>query len=493
MDQHIKLHDYQVVAKDFLINHPKAGLFLDVGFGKTLTTLVALQELGMTGRLQGHILIVAPKAIARSTWLDEMEKWNIRANTVSLIVNAKGKQLTRKKRIALYETIESTPPSFYFINQELLKDLIDWHQNSKRRWPFPTVVVDELQGFKSYSSARFKALRSVFYDIERFVGLTGTPTPQGLMDLWAEICLMDDGYRLGNTVTEYRNTFFNPGLVINNNVVQWIPKYGAEPYIYNLIRDLVISVKNPNLKLPPVTYNNFTVYMSDEEEEIYKQFVKDKVLSIAVKTETADDDADTDANNGEEAVEEKEVNAANAAVLTAKLSQLASGTIYTEKGSKNYAVFHQHKLEALEYIINNTTSPVLVAYHFQSDKDQIVKYLTEKGILCKVLDGSPEMQKEWNEGKIPVMLLQPASAGHGINIQFGGHTLVWYTVSWSLENYIQTNGRLVRQGQKDPVVIHHLMTAKTIDSRILKTIERKDASEQALLEAVAATIEEATN
>lgn len=466
----IPLYNYQKVAKDFLLQHPKAGLFLDVGFGKTAVTLVTLMELAAKGLLSGHILVIAPKTIARSTWIDEMKKWGINANTVSLIVNENGKQLTKKKREELYENIASHPPAFYFVNREMITNLVDWHKQHKRPWPFPTVVVDELQSFKSYASQRFKALKSVENQISRFIGLTGTPVPNGLMDLWPQICLMDGGLRLGKNITEYRTTYFDPGLAINGNVVSWNVKPGAEQAIYQRISDVVISIKNPDLKLPSVTYNDIICHMDDNEMAMYKALMKDRVLDIA----------STDGDN-------ISVEAVNAAVLSSKLTQMASGTLYIDD-ALNYTVIHQHKLEHLQYIIDNTTSPVLVAYHFKSDKDQIMSYLTEKGYDVRPFDGSPEMIHDWNKGNIPVMLLQPASDGRGINIQEGGHTLVWYTIPWSLENYIQTCGRLNRQGQKYPVVIHHLITKGTIDNHILSAIRKKDMSEQALLDAVSATV-----
>ncbi len=475
------LHDYQAQAKDFLITHPKAGLFLDVGFGKTLTTLAALQELGMRGMISGHILIIAPKAIARSTWIDEMAKWGIRANTVSLIVNDKGKQLSRAKRIERYEGIATHNPAFYFINRDLIADLVKWHADNKKPWPFPTIVVDELQAFKSSQSSRFKALKAVANVTKRFIGLTGTPTPNGLEDLWAEIYLMDQGQRLGPNITYYRNMYFNPGLIVNNRPVSWRPKIDAEDIIYNLVSDIVISVRNPNIKLPEVTYNDIVCHMSDEEMKLYKELAKEKVLDLMME------------DGGEASVE-----AQNAAILSAKLSQMASGALYLEKGKSDYVKIHERKLEMLNYIIdNNNNSPVLVAYHFQSDLAEITRYLKEiyaatkdPRYICEVFDGSPEMIHKWNQGQIPVMLLQPASAGHGINIQDGGHTLVWYTLPWSLEHYIQTCGRLNRQGQKHPVVIHHLIMDGTIDRKIMKVLNDKDASEKALLDAVAITVKE---
>lgn len=476
--QPIKLHDYQETAKTFLMQHPKAGLFLDVGFGKTLTTLSALMELARCGQLHGHILVIAPKAIARSTWIDEMDKWGINASFVSLIVNEKGKQLSRKKREQLYQEIPTHSPAFYFINRELVTDLVSWHLDKRgyhltRPWPFQTVIIDELQSFKSHSSKRFLYLRKIMPYVERFIGLTGTPVPNGMMDLWSEIFLMDQGQRLGPTITAYRETFFDKGLVIDGNVVSWNIKPGAEDEIYRRIKDIVISVKNPSIKLPPVTYNNVTCYMDDDEVVLYKKMMKDSVLEMTDKYGN-----------------ELEIVAKNAAVLTAKLSQMASGTLYTDT-EHNYTIIHRKKLEQLEYIIENTGSPVLIAYHFKSDESEIAHYLSSKKIETKKFDGSPEMIHNWNAGMIPVMILQPAAAGHGINIQDGGHTLVWYTVPFSLEEYIQTNGRLNRQGQKYPVMIHHLLTAGTIDQHILNCVNKKDMSERALMDAVAWTAQNA--
>lgn len=478
------LHDYQEQAKNFLMTHPKAGLFLDVGFGKTLATLAALFEMGMRGMISGHILVIAPKAIARSTWIDEMEKWDIRANTVSLIVNEKGKQLSKKKRLERYIEIETHAPAFYFINKELVTDLVKWHADNKKPWPFPTVVVDELQAFKSYKSTRFKALKAVSPAIQRFIGLTGTPTPNGIEDLWSEIYLMDQGARLGKNITTYRERYFVPGLVMNNITVDWRPRDGAEEAIYAMVNDIVVSVRNPNISLPKVAYNDMICHMSDDEMAKYKELAKENVLDVM--TEQGD---------------EASIEAANAAILSAKLSQMASGALYLEKGKTDYVTIHKRKLEMLEYIIeNNNNSPVLVAYHFQSDLAEIIKYLKEIHTATKdnryrmeVFDGSPDMIHKWNRGEIPVMLLQPASAGHGINIQDGGHTLVWYTLPWSLEHYIQTCGRLNRQGQKHMVTIHHLITDKTIDRKIMNALKRKDASEKALLDAVAMTIKELTS
>lgn len=454
---------HQQQAKDFVLNHPYCGLFLDVGTGKTLTTLSALYDMN----LPYHVLIIAPKNIARSTWIDEIKKWGFPLRTKSLIVNEKGKDLSRKKRLELYQQTLNDPPTVYFINRELITDLCKNlpEQNKEPIWPFGVVIIDELQGFKSYKSERFKALKKVMPQTCRFIGLTGTPTPNGLMDLWSEIYLMDGGLRLGHNITAYREMFFNPGLCVNGYPVQWTPKPGAEDEIHRRVSDLVISVKNTVLNLPEITYNDIHVYMTDAEYEVYKTFMKTQVLEL---------DEDTT------------IVAANSAVLQNKLSQMASGAIYTDKDG-NYEIIHERKLEQCEYIIENTGGSVLIAYHFKSDKEMLLNYFPE----AKVLDGSPEMVHAWNNKEIPIMLLQPKSSGAGLNLQDGGYTLIWYTVPWSLESYLQTNARLHRQGQKNPVIIHHLLADKTVDDRILAAINKKDLNEQALLDAVRATIEDA--
>lgn len=476
MQTKIPLHDYQLTAKDFLLSHPRAGLFLDVGFGKTATTIAALYEMAAKKMISGHILIIAPKPIARATWIDEFAKWGIKAKIVSLIVDEKGRQLSRESRLERYNNIETHKPSIYLINRENICDLIEWHITNRKKWPFPTIVIDELQSFKGYNTKRFKAMKSVMPFVKRFIGLTGTPVPNGLMDLWSEIYFMDGGERLGKTISAYRDTYFNPGYMKNGYPVTWIPKFRAQDTIFKKISDLVISVKNPNIKLPSVTYNNVFCYMDDAEQAVYDEMLRKHFITV-------------ENDNGEEieisAIRDEEV---NPAIQAMKLSQLASGAIYTDEegDEKKYIVIHRHKLEQLQYIIDNTGDNILIAYHFKSDLELISEFLKKEGYKFKKFDGSPDMIHLWNEKKIPIMLIQPASAGHGINIQHGGHTLVWYTMPWSLEHYIQTNGRLNRQGQEHPVVIHHLITYDTIDERIVEAIKRKDLSERTLMNAVSA-------
>lgn len=457
-----QLHDYQNYAKQFIMTHNGSGLFLDMGLGKSLITLAALWDLNPNH----HVLIIAPKNVARNTWIDEMKKWGYQFRTKSFIVDENDKELSRKKRLQLYEEVPTAPPTVYFINRDLVTDLVKHMPiiNKQPVWYFPTVIVDELQSFKSYKSERFKALQRVRPCISRFVGLTGTPTPKDLQDLWAEIYLMDGGQRLGPNITAYRDRWFNPGRHMNGYPIEWIPKPNAEKEIYDLISDIVISMKN-TLPLPPVTYTTTYVYMSDDEKTLYKQFVKTQVLELE---------------------NDITVIAANAGILQMKLSQMASGAIYTDT-DHHYQIIHKRKLEQCEYIINNTGSPVLIAYHFQSDKEMLLDYFPN----AVNFDGSNAMKTAWNNREIPIMLIQPASSGHGLNIQDGGHTLIWYTIPSSLEEYLQCNKRLHRQGQKEPVIIHHLLTANTVDDKLLANINRKDMNQQALLDAVKATIDDA--
>lgn len=452
------MHDYQKYAMNFIITHPYCGLFLEMGMGKTYTTLMALSNLN----LKSHVLVIAPKNIARSTWIDEIEKWQIPFRTKSLIVKPNGKNFTKKERLAIYQQVLNDPPTVYFINRELIPDLV----SNLPVWPFPNVVIDESQSFKTYNSKRFKALKSIRPFVERMILLTGTPTPNGLMDLWSQIYLLDQGYRLGNFITRFREQYFYPTLYVQGHPVGWELKSGAETEIYRRISDIVISMKNTKLQLPELTMNNVYVHMNESEMKLYQRMKKDQVL-------TFDKVGD--------------VTAVNAAVLAAKLSQMASGALYTDE-KHDFKIIHKKKLEQVAYILRNLDSPAIIAYHFQSDLIMLENYLKDVGIDAYRFDGSPEMIHAWNNGTIPVMLLQPASAGHGLNLQQGGHTLIWYTMPWSLEEYLQCNARLYRQGQSEHTVIHHILCKGTIDERIHNILQKKDASQSALIEAVKAQI-----
>jgi SNF2 family DNA or RNA helicase len=441
--------DHTYLINDYIVTH------------NTMTTLTSLYDLNP----QGNVLVIAPLNIARSTWLDEIEKWHFPFNTVSFLVNENGKKLSKAKRLEAYKKAidddRNNKHAIYFINRELVPDIVE----NCVPWVFPNVVIDESQSFKTYNSKRFKALKSVRPKIERLIELTGTPTPNGLMDLWPQIYLLDEGQHLGKNITAYRNTFFSPGMYVQNHPVNWVPLPGAEQEIYRRIKPLVISMKNTSLKLPPLTINDVKVHMSPDEKKLYDTMKKENVLTIG----------------------SEDIMAANAAVLQGKLSQMASGALYTDD-DHHFKVIHEQKLEQCDYIIRNTDSPVIVAYHFKSDLVMLLDYLTKAGHDVRQFDGTPNMIHDWNAGKIPVLLIQPASAGHGLNLQQGGHTLIWYTIPWSLEEYQQTNARLYRQGQTEPVVIHHLLTAGTIDTNIIRAINKKDMSQAALMDAVRANL-----
>lgn len=566
------LKPYQKRAKKFIKDNPYCGIFLDPGLGKTLITLSALEELAEEGRLRGHILVIAPKNVARTTWINELKKWGFDFRCKSLIVNERGKQLTKKAREELLTEALTAPPTMYFINRDLVTNLVDFYvdRSIKPRgryrypqgWIFKNIVCDELQSFKSHSAKRFLALRLVRPHADRFIGLTGTPTPKGLEDLWSELYLMDLGKRLGTTMTSFRRDYFIPSKFMYNRPVEYMPRPNAEQQVYRLISDIVISMKNTNLKLPSITYTDVKIQMNDDEYKTYKDFVKNRVIGFnkiemllrkakSAKTPIMITYANPDdyttvtdffANNpnapeltiydGSPAMAKKwndgqiplmihkpdqdctslnvnmsqifntevdaAITAANGGVLAGRLAQMASGAIYlpsVDNKSKNraYQVIHKHKLEYLEYVVTNSDSPILVAYYYKSDLDMITKHFAASKDLpdAVVFDGSPEMTEKWNNKEIPLMLMQPASTGAGANIQTGGHILVWYTLTTSLENYIQTVARLHRQGQTQPVIVMHLLTDKTIDTKMLQRIHKKDTSEKSLLSAIEVTIDDA--
>lgn len=450
--------DSLFLINDYIVTH------------NTRITLDALYDLNPPG----NVLIIAPPVVARSTWTDEINKWKYPFRCKSLAVNERGKKLTKAKRLKIYDQIRdpNSLPTIYFMSRSLVADAVEYFtKNPPYQWPFPVVIIDESQSFKNYTSTRFKALQSVRPQIYRLIELTGTPEPKGLMDLWPQIYLLDQGARLGKNITIYRNTFFRATLIINNYPVDWEPLPGADDYIHNVIRDLVISMKNTYIQLPPITYNDITVHMDDDEMALYKQLVTDKVLQF-------DDD--------------NPVIAKNSGVLAARLSQMASGALYIDK-QQNFKVIHTKKLEITAHIVHNTGAPVLIAYHFESDKIMLMQHLKKEGIDVRVFDKTVDMIRQWNAGKIQVMLLQPASAGYGLNLQESCSCLVWYTLPWSLEEYLQTIARLHRQGQTRPTIVHRLIAENTIDERIDAALCEKNNNQQALLDAVKCDVEAAKN
>ena len=394
------------------------------------------------------MLVIAPLRVARDTWKDEIEKWeHLHGLSYSVAV---GTEAERKAALSKKATM-------YIINRENVQWLVD----SGLPFDYDMVVIDELSSFKSHQAKRFRSLMKVRPTVKRMVGLTGTPSSNGLMDLWAEFKLLDMGKRLGRFITHYRDEFFLPDKRNAQVIFSYKPKDGAEDEIYKRISDITISMKSTDyLKMPECIMNTVKVYLSGEERDVYDTFKKELVVFL----------------------KGKEIDAGNAAALSGKLSQMANGAVYGE--DKDVFPIHDRKLDALEDLIEAANGkPVLVAYWYKHDLDRIKKRFTVREIKT-----SKDIA-DWNSGSIPVAVIHPASAGHGLNLQAGGSTLIWFGITWSLELYQQTNGRLWRQGQKsDTVVIHHIITNGTIDEKIIKALNDKDRTQTALIEAVKAEI-----
>lgn len=447
-----QLHDYQRFSADWVLDHPYCGLLLDMGLGKTLSSLTAMEELLHTFESVDKVLVIAPLSVAEKTWSDEIEKWDhLNHLTFSKILG------NQKQRL---EALEKKA-DVYLINRENVVWLVDYY---KKRWPFETVIIDEISSFKDPKSKRFKALRKVRPLIKRLVGLTGTPAPNTLIDLWPQIYLMDQGERLGKTIGAYRNRYFYPGQTSGYAVYSWCLKPGAEEKIYSKISDICVSMKSKDyLKLPPRFNNIIEVALNKKEEKQYKQLERDLLLPLT----------------------DSDVVASNAAVLSNKLLQLANGCIYDEEGEPQF--IHDAKIEALERVIEDAQGqPILIFYSYKHDLARIQKRFKE----AKSLDVKAGDIKKWNNGEIPLLLAHPQSAGHGLNLQQGGHIIVWFGLTWSLEYYQQANARLDRQGQKESVIVHHIVTRDTLDEKVIKVLEQKEKGQDALLEAVKAKIKE---
>ena len=451
-------HDYQKHCIDYIKNHDIAALFLDMGLGKTIITLTALNDLMLDYVKAYKVLIIAPLRVARDTWPNELKKWDHLKNLKMSVVMG-----TQKKRVQALQT----PAHLYAINRENLKWLVDYYDQNKLDWDFDTIVIDELSTFKNHQSQRWKALRSVRPRCKRIIGLTGTPAPNSLFDLWAEIGILDQGERLGRFITRFREAYFRPSSYdpATGIVFQYELREGAEQRIYDRISDICISMKALDyLDMPECIYTETVVRMSDQEKLFYKSLKTDLILPM--------DDGD--------------VEAANAAALSNKLLQMANGAVYDENG--NVREFHQKKLEALEDLIEAANGQnVLIAYWFKHDKDRITAYLEKQRIPVRSLQTSKDMD-DWNAGKIPVALIHPASAGHGLNIQSGGQILIWFGLTWSLEAYQQTNARLWRQGQKERVSIHHIITEGSVDENVMKALNAKEYRQEDLIAAVKAQL-----
>jgi len=442
-------HEYQTYATEFILTHPISAILLSMGLGKSVITLTALYDLCLDSFLIQRVLVIAPLRVCTSTWPSEIQKWDhLRDLTFSVVVGTE-----TERKAALMQKV-----SIHIINRENVQWLIE---ESGLPFDYDMVIIDELSSFKSHQAKRFKSLMKARPLVKRIVGLTGTPSSNGLMDLWAEYRLLDMGKRLGRFITHYRDEFFQPDKRNQQMVFSYKPKLGAEDEIYQRIADITISMKYTDyLVMPECVLNEVPVTLSDEEYKAYDTLRKDLVLML----------------------KDEEIDAVNAAALSNKLCQMANGAVYSE--DKRVAHLHDRKLDALEDLIEGANGkPVLVAYWYKHDLERIQKRFTVREIKM-----STDIT-DWNAGSIPVGLIHPISAGHGLNLQTGGSTLIWFGLTWSLELYQQTNARLWRQGQRaDTVVIHHIITQGTIDEQIMKALKTKDKTQAALIEAVKANL-----
>ncbi|HHV04635.1 MAG TPA: DEAD/DEAH box helicase [Bacteroidales bacterium] len=444
-----KPHEYQSYATEFILSHPIAAVFLEMGLGKSVITLSAIFDLCLNSFLVCKVLVIAPLRVARDTWPAEINKWDhLKGLSYSVAVG------TEKERIDALKK-QST---LYIINREN----VDWLvHKSGIPFHFDMVVIDELSSFKSYGAKRFKSLLKVRPSVKRIVGLTGTPSSNGLMDLWAEFRILDLGQRLGRYISHYRNTYFKPDKRNAQIIFSYKPLPGAEEEIYKQISDITISMKSTDyLKMPEYVSNEVFVTLSEKEWKVYSDFKEDMVAILG----------------------DEEIDAVNAAVLSGKLLQMANGAVYDSENKDH--VIHDKKLDALEDLIEGANGkPVLVVYWYKHDLERIKDRLPVRQIQ------SSKDIEDWNDGKIPIAVIHPSSAGHGLNLQSGGSTLIWFGLTWSLELYQQTNARLYRQGQKNTVIVHHIITKDTIDEDVLLALTKKEKTQDALIDAVKANLE----
>ncbi len=449
-----QLHGYQRYAADFIVDHDAAAILLDCGCGKTVITLTAIESLLRDRFEVGRILVICPIRVAQ-VWAEEIGKWShLQGLRYSIAVGTES-----QRRYAL-----GVDADIYIVNRDVVPWLVENYGGAAWKWDM--LVLDELSSFKNPQAKRFKSLLKVRPKVRRIVGLTGTPSSNGLMDLWAEYRLLDLGERLGKFIGGYRNTYFRPDKTNGIIVYSYKPLPGAEERIYNRIADMTISMRCTDLlQMPELISVPYEVSMSKEEKDVYSRLKQDLVLSLP----------------------DGEVTASNAAALSGKLSQMSNGAVYNDDGG--VVTIHNRKLDALEDIIEaQNGKPVLVAYWFKHDYDRITERLRSIGIRYAKID-TEESISRWNRKMIPVGLIHPASAGHGLNLQAGGSTLIWFGLTWSLELYIQTNARLWRQGQvSSTVVIQHIVTKGTVDERILKALQQKEVTQDALMDAVKAQL-----
>lgn len=451
-------HKYQEYCIRYILSHPMAAVFLECGLGKTVIALTAILYLMFDRFEVGKVLVIAPLRVSRTVWPQEKNQWD-HLNFLQMSVvcgSAKEREAALKTRADIY-----------VINRENVKWLVEYFEKNRIPWPFDMAVIDELSSFKNNASQRWKALKKVRPMIKRIVGLTGTPAPKGLMDLWSEIYLIDGGERLGRFISRYRQTYFKPSEMnpYTGMVYSYTPLPGAEQEIYDRISDISVSMKAADyLDMSECVTVDRVVEMSPGEKRVYEQMKKQLVVSL----------------------DGSEIDAANAASLSGKLLQMANGAVYS--GDGDMKILHDKKLLELGDLIEQANGQnVLVAYWYKHDHERIMEYLSELGYEPRDIKSDADIA-DWNEGKIQIGLISPASAGHGLNIQKGGHLLIWFSLVWSLELYQQTNARLWRQGQKDTVVVQRIVTAGTIDERVIKAIEKKSFDQDSLIDAVRAEL-----
>ena len=441
-------HGYQTYAKEFIENHHEAAVLLDMGLGKTVIALTAINDLLFDSFEISRALVIAPLRVAKNTWPQEIAKWEHLKNlSYSVVVGTE-----QERRAALRKKA-----NVYIINRENVDWLIT---KSGFSFDFDMVVIDELSSFKSWQTKRFKTLMKVRPKVQRIVGLTGTPSSNGLMDLWAEFRLLDMGKRLGRFIGEYRSLYFLPDKRNQQMIFTYKPRPGAKEEIYKRIGDITISMTAEDyLDMPELVTNTVSVQLDEKERKAYERMKADMVVQLGGK----------------------EIDAVNAAALSNKLLQMANGAVYD--GDRKIVKLHDRKLDALEDLIEGANGkPIMVAYWFKHDLERI-----KARFDVREIKSSSDIE-DWNDGKISVAVIHPASAGHGLNLQAGGSTLVWFGLTWSLELYQQTNARLYRQGQKDTVVIHHIVAEETMDENVLAALSQKNKTQAALIEAVKANL-----
>lgn len=449
-------HEYQKFCIQKILDVKKVGIWQDMGLGKTVTTLTAVKELKYNRFQVRKVLIIAPKKVAEGTWTKEKDKWDhTRILRVSPVLGSQTKRIR-----AL-----NTPADLYIINRENVCWLVDYYRNA---WPFDMVVVDESSSFKNHSAKRFKALASVGSHIDRLVELTGTPSPNGLADLWSQVFLLDGGDRLGKRYTQFRERYFQPDKRgADGMVYSYEAKPGTEHSILEKISDICISMKAEDyLQLPDVTYHEIPVELDSKSSKAYQELERKMVLELPE--------------------DETDISVASAAALSNKLLQLANGAIYDE--DRQVHEIHECKIEAfLELIESLQGKPALVFYNYQHDRDRILKALVGKGLRVRELK-TPQDQDDWNNRQIDILLAHPASAAYGLNLQQGGNHVIWFGLTWNYELYTQANKRLHRQGQTEKVIIHHLVCGGTRDEDVMQALQRKEDVQNWVMESLKARI-----